>query len=275
MVDSPRHILALIPNWLGDVAMCTPALRTLHQSFPDAELTVAGRAPACALLGGLPYISRFHDFPARPGPIRMLSLGRALRPYAKDLTVVFPHSLRAAAIARLTGSRRVLAYARNSRSWLLTDPVEPNKEDGKISPVYMVWEYLDLLEGLGVAAAIGRVQLERLPSFNRARREHAAVYDEAFVELPLETPIEPTRYRHVYHQYTVRTTDRDALAGSLSERSIDTGIYYDRPIHRQPAYGSVSTAAATFPEARPSEVVVMALYSEWRHRTKKLATPTS
>ncbi|WP_394739807.1 DegT/DnrJ/EryC1/StrS family aminotransferase [Natronococcus roseus] len=101
----------------------------------------------------------------------------------------------------------------------------------------------------GVAAAIGRVQLERLPSFNRARREHAAAYDEAFAELPLETPTEPPRYQHVYHQYTVRTTDRDALAESLADRSIDTGIYYDRPIHRQPAYESVSTAAATFPEA--------------------------
>jgi perosamine synthetase len=111
----------------------------------------------------------------------------------------------------------------------------------------------------GVAAAIGRVQLERLPSFNRARREHAAAYDEAFVELPLETPTEPPRYRHVYHQYTVRTTDRDALAESLADRSIDTGIYYDRPIHRQPAYESVSTAAATFPEAERAADEVLSL----------------
>ncbi|MDG5820908.1 DegT/DnrJ/EryC1/StrS family aminotransferase [Natronococcus sp. A-GB7] len=111
----------------------------------------------------------------------------------------------------------------------------------------------------GVAAAIGRVQLERLSSFNRARREHAAAYDEAFVELPLETPTEPPRYRHVYHQYTVRTTDRDALAESLADRSIDTGIYYDRPIHRQPAYESVSTAAATFPEAERAADEVLSL----------------
>ena len=129
--------------------MCTPALRTLHQRFPDAELTVAGRAPGCDLLRGLPFITRLCPFGAKPGLFRMLQIGRSLRPYARDLTVVFPHSLRAAAIARLTGSGRIVAYARNSRSWLITDPVEPNREDGKISPVYMVWEYLDLLEGLG------------------------------------------------------------------------------------------------------------------------------
>ncbi len=111
----------------------------------------------------------------------------------------------------------------------------------------------------GVAAAIGRVQLERLPSLNRARREHASAYDEAFAELPLETPTEPPRYRHVYHQYTVRATDRDGLAESLADRSIDTGIYYDRPIHRQPAYESVSTAAATFPEAERAADEVLSL----------------
>ncbi|MFU8867657.1 DegT/DnrJ/EryC1/StrS family aminotransferase [Natronococcus sp.] len=110
-----------------------------------------------------------------------------------------------------------------------------------------------------VAAAIGRAQLEQLPSFNRARREHAAAYDEALAELPLETPTEPPRYRHVYHQYTVRATDRDALAESLADRSIDTGIYYDRPIHRQPAYESVSTAAATFPEAERAADEVLSL----------------
>ncbi|WP_306059026.1 DegT/DnrJ/EryC1/StrS family aminotransferase [Natronococcus wangiae] len=100
-----------------------------------------------------------------------------------------------------------------------------------------------------VEAALGRAQLGRLSTFNEARREHAAAYDEAFAELPLETPTEPSRYRHVYHQYTVRTEDRDALAASLEERNVGTGTYYETPIHRQPAYETVSAAAATLPEA--------------------------
>lgn len=129
--------------------MVTPALRTISQRFPDAELTVAGRASSCDLLRGLPFITRFVSFSARPGFIKMLRLGRALAPFARDLTVVFPHSLRAAAIARLAGSRRIRAYSRNSRGWLLSDPVTPHMEDGKVTPVYMVWEYLDLIEGLG------------------------------------------------------------------------------------------------------------------------------
>src|SRR3990172_6996106 len=47
---SVKDILALIPNWIGDAAMCTPALRALHRRFPDATLTIAGRPGPCALL---------------------------------------------------------------------------------------------------------------------------------------------------------------------------------------------------------------------------------
>jgi heptosyltransferase-2 len=144
----PERILALVPNWIGDAAMCTAALRTLHRRFPIARLEIAGRAAIVDLLRGLPYIDAVHVLPKQPGLLSMAVLGRKLRASARDLVVVFPHSLRAALLAKLTGSRRIVGYARNARSWLLDDRVEPNKVDGKIEPVYMVWEYLDLLQPL-------------------------------------------------------------------------------------------------------------------------------
>ena len=108
-----------------------------------------------------------------------------------------------------------------------------------------------------LAAAIGLSQLERLPAFNRARRKNAAHYDEAFEDLPLETPTVPRGYRHVYHQYTVRTEDRGALRESLEDRGVGTAVYYPTPIHRQPAYETVSTAAADLPRAeRAAEEVL-------------------
>ncbi|NGM71238.1 DegT/DnrJ/EryC1/StrS family aminotransferase [Natronolimnobius sp. AArcel1] len=113
-----------------------------------------------------------------------------------------------------------------------------------------------------IAGAIGSGQLERLPDFNEARRKTAAYYDEQFAELPLETPTEPRGYRHVYHQYTVRTdspAERDALAETLEAHDVDSAVYYDTPIHRQPAYESVSTAAASFPEAERAAETVLSL----------------
>ncbi|MFP8953055.1 DegT/DnrJ/EryC1/StrS family aminotransferase [Natrialbaceae archaeon A-arb3/5] len=110
-----------------------------------------------------------------------------------------------------------------------------------------------------IAAAIGRAQLERLPEFNEARRENAAYYNDRLADCPLETPREPAAYRHVYHQYTVRTDDRDALADALSERGVDAAVYYETPIHRQPAYETVSTAAAHLPRSERAAETVLSL----------------
>ncbi|WP_440772606.1 DegT/DnrJ/EryC1/StrS family aminotransferase [Natronorubrum sp. DTA28] len=110
-----------------------------------------------------------------------------------------------------------------------------------------------------MAGAVGRAQLERLPEFNRERRENAAYYDEQLAELPIETPTAPEGYRHVYHQYTIRTDDREAIAATLDEHGVDTAVYYDTPIHRQPAYETVSTAAETLPNAERAAETVLSL----------------
>ena len=128
---SPERILCLIPDRLGGVAMCTPALRTLHQRYPHAELTVAGNAAACDLLRGLPYVKRFYPFRDRPGLFRMIKIGRELRPYARDLTVVFPHSLRAAALARrMRICREVFIGSLFGGSWSSVGSISSKKPSG-------------------------------------------------------------------------------------------------------------------------------------------------
>ncbi|MDQ2052124.1 DegT/DnrJ/EryC1/StrS family aminotransferase [Natronolimnohabitans sp. A-GB9] len=124
------------------------------------------------------------------------------------------------------------------------------------------YEHVDLGHNFrmtSLAAAIGRAQLERLPEFNRNRRETAAYYDEQLAELPVETPTEPDGYRHVYHQYTIRTDDRKTLAATLDDHGVDTGVYYGTPIHRQPAYETVSSAAASLPNAERAAETVLSL----------------
>ncbi|MBN2311614.1 MAG: lipopolysaccharide heptosyltransferase II [Candidatus Hydrogenedentes bacterium] len=144
-----KHILAILPNWVGDVAMCTPALRALHRRFPEAELTVVGRGSGCALVNGLPYIAHRIAVPARPGLAELVRVGRSARPYARDAAVVFPHSFRAALLAWLTGAGRRIGYRRGGRSLLLTEAVEPHRENGRIEPIYMSEEYLGLVAALG------------------------------------------------------------------------------------------------------------------------------
>jgi dTDP-4-amino-4,6-dideoxygalactose transaminase len=86
-----------------------------------------------------------------------------------------------------------------------------------------------------IQAAIGRVILRRLDAMNERRRQLAARYAERLKGLPLVLPAEQPDARHVFHLYVIRTDRRDALAGFLRERGIQTGIHYPVPCHRQPA----------------------------------------
>ncbi|MEA3364560.1 MAG: glycosyltransferase family 9 protein [Candidatus Hydrogenedentes bacterium] len=149
MINPPDRILAFVPNWLGDAAMCTPALRALARRFPNAKLIAVGRRSVCDLLRGPAWLDDTVPIPAQPNVGAMLALRRRLRATSSTLAVVFPHSFRAALAARVTGASTRLGYARNGRSWLLTHKVLPYREDGVIVPVYMGREYLDLVKGVG------------------------------------------------------------------------------------------------------------------------------
>lgn len=149
IVPPDAAILALAPNWLGDAAMCTPALRAVRHRYPAATLTVAGRPAVCALLEGLPWLDAVEPIPPRPNLRDLVALGRRLAPKARDAAVVFPHGFRAALLAWLTRAQVRLGYDRGGRSLLLTHKVPPHRENGQIAPVYMTREYLGLAEALG------------------------------------------------------------------------------------------------------------------------------
>jgi perosamine synthetase len=85
-----------------------------------------------------------------------------------------------------------------------------------------------------LAAAIGRVQLKRLEDGNDARRATASRYD---AELRgVVTPCVAAGVDHAYHQYTLRSEDRDRLVQRLRTGGVGCEVYYPVPIHRQVAY---------------------------------------
>lgn len=143
------NLLVMVPNWLGDIAMATPALRALRRRFPDAALVVAGRPSACALLRGLSHVDAFVEIGSSRGARGFVRDAAALRRSRPDLTVILPHSIRAALLARLSGAGRRIGYDRDGRRILLTQAKAPHREAGRIVPVYMATEYLGLAELLG------------------------------------------------------------------------------------------------------------------------------
>lgn len=118
-----------------------------------------------------------------------------------------------------------------------------------------------------IQAAILRVKLRHLPEWQRARQSHAAAYTKMLLSIPgvMPPPI-PEGYEHVFHQYTIRVEQRDALAQSLSERKIGSAVYYPVPLHLQPLYASLGHKVGDFPHAEHAaqEVLSLPMFPELR-----------
>jgi dTDP-4-amino-4,6-dideoxygalactose transaminase len=94
-------------------------------------------------------------------------------------------------------------------------------------------------------ASFLRIFLKHLDDWNRQRREAAARYTEllaGFVETPLDEP------GHVYHMYCVRSPERDRLAAALKDADIGFAVYYQPPLHLQPALRYLGHSEGDFPE---------------------------
>jgi len=87
-----------------------------------------------------------------------------------------------------------------------------------------------------VQAAILNIKLDVLAEDNERRQAIAARYDSGLAGLPLKLPQRRNAATHVYHQYVVRTANRDGLREHLRQAGIGTGIHYPLPVHLHPAY---------------------------------------
>ncbi|WP_020579216.1 DegT/DnrJ/EryC1/StrS family aminotransferase [Actinopolymorpha alba] len=89
-----------------------------------------------------------------------------------------------------------------------------------------------------IAAAIGRVQLTKVRGWTEQRQRNAAYLDAHLSGLAgITTPKVADEATHVYHQYTLRSDDRDGLQSKLTDAGVGTGVYYPIPNHQLPSFG--------------------------------------
>jgi dTDP-4-amino-4,6-dideoxygalactose transaminase len=111
-------------------------------------------------------------------------------------------------------------------------------------------------------AALLRVKLRHLPGWNERRRAIAACYGERLRGLGLGLPVERAPARHIYHQFTVRSLKRDALAAALAELGVGTAVHYPSTIPSQPAFAALGGASAPHAEQAAAEVLSLPCYPE-------------
>jgi dTDP-4-amino-4,6-dideoxygalactose transaminase len=124
-----------------------------------------------------------------------------------------------------------------------------------------------------IQAAILDVKLPYLASWSAARRAAADFYREEFTRTGLANrialPAEPYRDRgltnhHIYHQYVIRTPQRDALRAHLTKREIGTEIYYPIGLHLQKCFAHLGYKEGDLPETERAtrESLALPIYPE-------------
>jgi dTDP-4-amino-4,6-dideoxygalactose transaminase len=115
-------------------------------------------------------------------------------------------------------------------------------------------------------AAVLNCRLPHLEADNWRRREIACRYrddlDGVGDLVPLQDPPETTC---VYHQLTVRTARRDALAAHLAERGIGSAVHYPAALHTLPASAPADGSpppSLPVAEASAREVLCLPMFPE-------------
>jgi dTDP-3-amino-3,4,6-trideoxy-alpha-D-glucose transaminase len=116
-----------------------------------------------------------------------------------------------------------------------------------------------------VQAAILRAKLRHLDGWNERRRALAARYRAGLEDCEgLALPFIPGDVEHVFHQFVVRTKERDRLQRYLAERGASTGIHYPEGVHLQPAYAGLGYKPGACPhtEAASSEILSLPIFPQ-------------
>jgi dTDP-4-amino-4,6-dideoxygalactose transaminase len=110
-------------------------------------------------------------------------------------------------------------------------------------------------------AAILRVKLKYLDAWTNTRRALAERYREKLnvAGNAIVLPTEMEWAYHVYHQYTIRVPNRDAVHEELKARGIASTVYYPLSLHLQPVFKDLGYEPGDFPESEKATEEALSL----------------
>lgn len=136
-------ILLILPNWLGDAVMATPALEALCVIYPDAELTLIGSYVSIEALKYHPQCKRHYVDETKKGGNRFINTYRFAKVLGQhDLAITFRNQLHSSLLLFWSGS----AITAGRKSWhstlLLRHAIKPSHSS------HLVEQYRDIAQSL-------------------------------------------------------------------------------------------------------------------------------
>lgn len=114
------RVLVVLPSWLGDVVMATPALRALRERSPGSFVGALARPGVDEVIDGLGVFDVVHRAPAG-GIMAPKVAAQRVRQERYGAALLLTNSFSTALSARLAGIPRRVGYERDGRAMLLTE----------------------------------------------------------------------------------------------------------------------------------------------------------
>lgn len=111
-----------------------------------------------------------------------------------------------------------------------------------------------------IQAAILRVKLPYIDEWNAARKANAEYYNELFKDCEdIITPVELDGTKCIYHQYTVKIPNRDAVHKLLIDNGVGAMLYYPVPLHMQKVHKYLNIPENSLPNTVENTKLVISL----------------
>jgi heptosyltransferase II len=153
--EGVRRIVIRSANWVGDAVLSLPAIVSVCQGVPGAEVAILAKPWVAQLFPGYPGVHRtiLYQTPGiHEGIGGRWKLARQLKKEFFDLALHLPNSFDSALVSVLAGIPRRAGYNTDGRGILLTHKVPV---DGRVKRGHQVEYYLHLVRSLGLPAAGG------------------------------------------------------------------------------------------------------------------------
>jgi heptosyltransferase-2 len=159
-------IAVLLPNWVGDLAMATPAIRALRGNFPEATLVGIAKPYLLDLLNGSPWFDTL--IPAEHqrwlGPRGFWQTVAALRSLKLETVVSLRGTLRGALMSYASGAKTRVGYGQQSFSRAYTHRYLPTLDAAGKQAESAVDIYLQTAGLLGSETSNTQLELTATPN---------------------------------------------------------------------------------------------------------------
>ncbi len=114
-----------------------------------------------------------------------------------------------------------------------------------------------------IQAAVLLVKLRHLDDWSNGRSANADYYTGRFEGTPVGPPHRMDGARHIYNQYMIRVSNRDALRDHLKGKGIGCALYYPKPLHLQECFKDLGYSEGDCPvsESASKETLSIPIFS--------------